>query len=151
MQTDNRSIENYFKKIKAMETGLKITIVDDNETFRNSLKVYLTKKLNHKLIAEAISGEDALKIKNIYKSDIIFMDIQMDKLDGFETAKLILQKHSYINIIALSMHKELIYLEKLIKFGFKAFVDKRDYFSILPGVIESVMKGEYIFPDNVKL
>ena len=39
---------------------MKIAIVDDNDTFRNGLTEFLTGKLNHKIVAEATTGEEFL-------------------------------------------------------------------------------------------
>ena len=42
--------------------------------------------------AEAVSGEEACELANQDKFDLILMDIEMDELDGFETAELIKSK-----------------------------------------------------------
>ena len=55
----------------SMGSDLKIIIVDDNETFRNSLNIYLTKRLNHKVIAQSESGIKALQLPKISEADII--------------------------------------------------------------------------------
>ena len=129
---------------------MKFCIVDDSDAFRKGLNLFLTLKLNREIIAEARSGEKALQLTNIYDADIILMDIKMGNLDGFETANQILLRHPQINIIALSMHKELIFLTKLIRAGFKAYVAKRDYYLKLPLAINAVMKGDFFFQETIK-
>ncbi|MCP4179258.1 MAG: response regulator transcription factor [bacterium] len=130
---------------------MKFSIVDDNKSFRKGLQLYLTLQLNYEIIAEAGSGEEALQSSKIYKSDIIFMDIHMEDLSGFETAKQIQQEKWNIKIIALSMYDELIFLSKLVSAGFKGYVPKRRYYSILPSAIDTVLKGNLFFPLNLKI
>ncbi len=129
---------------------MKLTIIDDSKTFRRGLRMFLTQNLRHEIIAEAGSGLEALQLVNIQESDIILLDIQMDNIGGFETAKKILKCYSDMKIIALSMHDELIFLTELIKTGFYGYVSKGDYFLKLPTAIEEVKKGKYYFPEDIK-
>lgn len=62
----------------------KVVIVDDEKSGRSLIKEYLG---NHKeliLIGEANNGVDAIKIINEFKPDLVFMDIQMPGLNGFD-------------------------------------------------------------------
>ena len=62
----------------------KVVIVDDEKSGRTLIKEYLE---NHKeliLVGEANNGVDAIKIINEFKPDLVFMDIQMPGLTGFD-------------------------------------------------------------------
>ncbi|AXT19092.1 response regulator [Flavobacteriaceae bacterium AU392] len=62
----------------------KVVIVDDEKSGRALIKEYLE---NHKeliLVGEANNGVDAIKIINEFKPDLVFMDIQMPGLTGFD-------------------------------------------------------------------
>jgi signal transduction histidine kinase/CheY-like chemotaxis protein len=81
----------------------KILIVDDNDMNRLVLK-RLFNKWNGEW-SEAVSGKEACELANQYKFDLILMDIEMDELDGFETAALIKSKselNGNTEIIAMS-------------------------------------------------
>jgi len=129
---------------------MKICIVDDSIAFRKGLKILLTEKLNFQVIGEAGNGIEALRLPNLHQADIVILDIQMNEMDGFETAKRLLWLKPDLKIIALSMHEELVFLTKLVQSGFKAYVPKQDYYIKLPLAIQATMNGKTFFPGDVK-
>jgi two-component system, LytTR family, response regulator len=70
------------KKIRAV-------IVDDEELARQVLREFLAKHPPIELIAECANGFEAVKTVAEQKPDLVFLDIQMPKLDGFEVLELI--------------------------------------------------------------
>ena len=70
------------KKIRAV-------IVDDEELARQVLREFLTSHPEIELIAECANGFEAVKTVAETKPDLVFLDIQMPKLDGFEVLELI--------------------------------------------------------------
>lgn len=130
---------------------MKISIVDDCKAFRKGLKTYLVQELMHEVIAEASNGEEALLSSKIVMSDIIFMDIIMGELDGFETSKKMLWNYPFVKLIAISMHSEKVFLTRLIEAGFKGFVSKNEYYNKLPDAIRTVSEGGYYFPEDQNL
>ena len=70
--------------------GLKILVVDDSKTIRRTAETLLTKEGCQ--VFTAIDGFDALSKIADHKPDLIFVDIMMPRLDGYETCSLI--KHN---------------------------------------------------------
>ncbi len=68
---------------------IKVIIIDDESLARQITKSYLSKKSDFEIIAECSNGFDAIKKINELKPDLIFLDIQMPKLTGFEMLELI--------------------------------------------------------------
>ena len=62
----------------------KVIIVDDESAGRKLIKEYLADYTDYFIIGEANNGVDAVKIINEFKPDLVFLDIQMPGLDGFE-------------------------------------------------------------------
>ena len=71
-------------------SGLKILVVDDSKTIRRTAETLLTKEGCH--VFTAIDGFDALSKIADHQPDLIFVDIMMPRLDGYETCSLI--KHN---------------------------------------------------------
>jgi two-component system, LytTR family, response regulator len=65
----------------------KVIIVDDEASGRTLLKQYLEEFPTLIILGEANNGVDAVKIINEFKPDIVFMDIQMPGLTGFDVLK----------------------------------------------------------------
>jgi len=70
--------------------GLKILVVDDSKTIRRTAETLLTKVGCQ--VFTAIDGFDALSKIADHQPDLIFVDIMMPRLDGYETCSLI--KHN---------------------------------------------------------
>jgi twitching motility two-component system response regulator PilG len=70
--------------------GIKILVVDDSKTIRRTAETLLTKEGCQ--VFTAIDGFDALSKIADHQPDLIFVDIMMPRLDGYETCSLI--KHN---------------------------------------------------------
>jgi twitching motility two-component system response regulator PilG len=71
-------------------SGLKILVIDDSKTIRRTAETLLSKEGCQ--VFTAIDGFDALSKIADYQPDLIFVDIMMPRLDGYETCSLI--KHN---------------------------------------------------------
>ena len=72
--------------------GLKILVVDDSKTIRRTAETLLTKEGCQ--VITAVDGFDALSKIADHQPDLIFVDIMMPRLDGYETCSLI--KHNKV-------------------------------------------------------
>ena len=130
---------------------MKIIIVDDNKTFRSSLKIFLEEKFGYQIIEEAERADAIFNSLQLVKADIILMDIVMPGIDGIEASKIILKTNNYLKIIVITMHHERVFLEQLINTGIKGCIFKDNIFNQLSEALEAVMSGEYFFPEKIAL
>ena len=72
-----------------MESKLRVAIVDDEELARGLLREMLGAHPEMEIVAECANGFEAVKAIADTKPDLLFLDIQMPKLDGFEVLELI--------------------------------------------------------------
>jgi two-component system LytT family response regulator len=71
------------------EPPLTVIIVDDEAPARALIREYLQQHADVQVVAECTNGLEAVKAANELKPDLLFLDIQMPKLDGFEVLDLI--------------------------------------------------------------
>ena len=69
--------------------SLRAVIVDDEELARQLLREYLVESGGVEIAAECANGFEAVKAIAEHKPDLVFLDVQMPKLDGFEVLELI--------------------------------------------------------------
>jgi len=74
-------------------SGLKVLIIDDSKTIRRTAETILTKEGFQ--VFTAIDGFDALSKVADHKPDVIFVDIMMPRLDGYQTCALIKHNKSF--------------------------------------------------------
>ncbi len=67
--------------------GLKVMVIDDSSTIRRSAEIFLLQAGCQVILAE--DGFDALAKVNDHQPDLIFCDILMPRLDGYQTCSLI--------------------------------------------------------------
>lgn len=83
-------------------SGLKILVIDDSNTIRRSAEIFLKQGGHDVLLAQ--DGFDALAKVNDYQPNLIFCDILMPRLDGYQTCAIIKRnaKFSDVPIVMLS-------------------------------------------------
>jgi two-component system LytT family response regulator len=72
-----------------MAMNIRAVIVDDEDLARQILREYLRGEEDIEVIAECGNGFDAVKVVSEQRPDLLFLDVQMPKLDGFEVLELI--------------------------------------------------------------
>jgi twitching motility two-component system response regulator PilG len=78
---------------KMATTTAKVMIIDDSNTIRRSAEIFLMQEGMQVILAE--DGFDALPKIADHKPDIIFVDIMMPRLDGYQTCALIKQNNKF--------------------------------------------------------
>jgi two-component system, LytTR family, response regulator len=68
---------------------LTVVIVDDEAPARALVREYLEQHSDVQVVAECTNGLEAVKAANEFRPDLLILDIQMPKLDGFEVLDLI--------------------------------------------------------------
>ncbi len=76
--------------------ALKVLVVDDSNTIRRSAEIFLKQGGHDVLLAE--DGFDALAKINDYQPDLVFCDILMPRLDGYQTCAIIKRNARFANI-----------------------------------------------------
>ena len=77
-------------------SGLKVLVIDDSNTIRRSAEIFLKQGGHEVLLAE--DGFDALAKVNDYQPDLIFCDILMPRLDGYQTCAIIKRNARFSNV-----------------------------------------------------
>ena len=72
-----------------MSNKIRTIIIDDEQLARSITNSYLSKHPEIEIVAECSNGFDAIKKINEEKPDLIFLDIQMPKINGFEMLELL--------------------------------------------------------------
>jgi len=88
--------------VSTPESTLKVLVIDDSNTIRRSAEIFLKQGGHEVLLAE--DGFDALAKVNDYQPNLIFCDILMPRLDGYQTCAIIKRnpKFGSVPVVMLS-------------------------------------------------
>ena len=103
---------------------LKTLIVEDNATFRQSLKATLETEFPLMVIEEAEDGKEAMERVTTFRPDLIFMDIKLPGETGLDLTKRIKTNDTSIVIIILTSYDLPEYREAAQQYGADYFVSK---------------------------
>lgn len=99
-----------------MNNKITVLIIDDEKLARDIIKKYLEQNEEVKILGECTNGFEGIKSINELKPDLIFLDIQMPKINGFEMLEL------------LDYQPEIIFTTAFDQYAIKAFeVNATDY------------------------
>jgi len=126
---------------------LRIVIVDDHQLFREGVKRILEMEENFKVVGEGADGEDAFRMVEEHKPDIILMDINMPHVNGVSAAEKIVSISSKTRIIMLSIHDDEEYVYRTLRAGASGYLLKEMGTSDLVEAVRVVASGgAYIHP-----
>ena len=77
-------------------SGLKVLVIDDSNTIRRSAEIFLKQGGHEVLLSE--DGFDALSKVNDFQPDLIFCDILMPRLEGYQTCAIIKRNAKFSNV-----------------------------------------------------
>ena len=86
----------------SLSSGAKVLVIDDSNTIRRSAEIFLRQGGHQVLLAE--DGFDALSKVNDHAPELIFCDILMPRLDGYQTCAIIKRnpRFAHLTVIMLS-------------------------------------------------
>ena len=110
-------------------------IVDDQERARRGLKALLATQPELEVVGEATNGEEAVRLAEALRPDIILMDVRMPNMDGIKATRHIKKAHPEIRVIVLTMYDT--HRREALEAGADAFVLKSEGFERLMAVVKS--------------
>jgi DNA-binding NarL/FixJ family response regulator len=123
-----------------------ILLADDHSLFRQGLAALLREQEDWQVVAEAGSGEDAVRLAAEWKPRLAVIDVEMPGIGGIEAARRIRDVSPQTRIVALSMYADAYYQDRMRDAGASAYVLKNEAIDQLVAAVRAVLRGEQHFP-----
>ncbi len=123
---------------------INVILADDHKLIRDAIKSHLNKCKDVNIIGEACNGFEVLDIlKDKAKQvDIAMLDINMDGMDGIETAGRMHDQYPDVKILVLSMYDNSLYIKQMIKHGVKGYLLKHADEKEIITALRAIHKGK---------
>ncbi|ACJ32670.1 DNA-binding response regulator, NarL family (REC-HTH domains) [Anoxybacillus flavithermus WK1] len=129
---------------------MKVLIVDDHDLIRKGIRLLLEGFSDVEVVGEASNGCDAITLALKYHPDVILLDLSMPTgLDGFTTAKTIMDELEDVKIIVLTMHDEEIYVQKAIQYNIHGYLLKNSQTNDLHEALQAVYHGKRFYRTHI--
>lgn len=121
---------------------IRLAITDDHALIREGLIRIISYEKDLEIVIESDSGEDLIKKLEKVTPEIILLDINMDKLDGVETLKIVKKRWPQIKIVILTVEKQKRKIKEVLKLGADGYVLKESAGGEITSAIRTVVGGE---------
>ena len=124
---------------------LKVLIVDDSPLVVKRLFHILFEIDDVKCIGHASQYEDALRLVEKSKPDVVLLDIQLPKKNGIDILVSIKSKFKKVKVVMLSNFSDKYYKNLCFTSGCDYFLDKSTEFEKIEGTLLNIIKHENAF------
>ncbi|HKC43978.1 MAG TPA: response regulator [Burkholderiales bacterium] len=125
-----------------MSAQTNVLLVDDHSVVRMGFRLLLEGSSDIRVVAEAESGEDAVRRFDESRPDVVVMDISMPGIGGLEAIRRILAREPAARILVLSAHEDAMHARRVLKAGAVGYLTKRSAAEALIQAIRQVNQGK---------
>lgn len=118
---------------------LKVYIADDHTFVRKGMIRLLNTFHRIGEVRDAAGGKELIELVRHTPPDVVILDLEMPGLNGFDTAKHLVQHHPDVKILILTMHTEEVFILNLIELGVHGFLNK----NAVPEEVELALYAVY--------
>ncbi len=127
-----------------MSSGNKIRVLlaDDHAVVRAGYQMFLKKSEDIEVIAEAESGEQAVRAYAEHNPDVVVIDLSMPGIGGLEAIRRITARDSDARILVFSMHDDTVFVEQALQAGARGYITKSSAPEALLEGIRKIASGQ---------
>jgi DNA-binding NarL/FixJ family response regulator len=128
---------------------MKIGVVDDHYFYRYGISQGLKQIEFVELVFNAENGLDFIEKQRISPAEVIFLDINMPVMDGYETLRVASKEFPALKFIILTMLDGDKYIDEILKVGVHGYLMKNMDQTELEASLRAIMKGRYYYCSEV--
>jgi DNA-binding NarL/FixJ family response regulator len=132
-----------------MKDTVRVLIADDHPLFREGMRGRLDRVGDIKVVGEAASGDEAVRLASELDPHVILMDIKMPGLNGIEATREIRQASPEVGVLVLTMFEDDDSVFAAMRAGAKGYLLKDSGGEEVVHAIRAVASGEAVFGSGV--
>lgn len=128
---------------------IRILIADDHEIVRRGLRALLEAQPEWEVVAEAVTGRDALEKAKQTSPNIAIVDVGMPELNGLEATRQLLKMLPQTEVLILTMHENEQIVREVLDAGARGYVLKSDAGRDLVTAVEALCQHRTFFSSKI--
>lgn len=129
-------------KQTAVSDKYRVLLVEDHPLFRAQLVYLIEREADMRIVGEADSATDAMRMLESTATDILIVDISLKGGTGLDLVKDLKARGIETPVLALSMHDEMLYAERMLRAGARGYITKHETSAEIMIAIRKVLSGE---------
>jgi len=131
------------------DKGTRILIVDDHPIVRQGLAELINQEDDLEVCGQAADAREAMKAVKDLKPDMLIVDIALKETSGIELIKDVKAQYPHLPALALSMHDESVYGERVLRAGARGYIMKQEATEEVVAAIRKVMSGQIYASERI--
>ena len=123
---------------------IKVMLAEDHVLVREGTRELVDREDDLEVVAEAGDGEEAIRLADAHRPDVILMDISMPKLNGLEAMRQVKAAHPEIAVLVLTAYDDDEYVFAFLESGAAGYLLKDASAEDLVRAIREVYAGESV-------
>ena len=132
-----------------MNSPIRVLIVDDHRMFREGIRTRLARYSRFKVIGEAASAEEAIKLMEQAAPSIVILDIRMPGATGIDLARRLRREWPDVRILVLSGYDFDQYVRALARIGIHGYLLKDGPQEDLIEALDEIARGGVVLPPRI--
>ena len=125
-----------------------IMLADDHAVVRQGFRMILAAQWDMEVVAEVSNGREAVEKAEELQPDVCVMDVTMPELNGIEATRRLAKVSPKTRVLALSMHKDSVYVREILRAGAKGYLLKDSSETDFLNAVRAVAVGKgYLSPE----
>ncbi len=133
-----------------MSEQISVLLADDHSLVRRGFRRILEDEEGIKVVGEASTGVEAIRMSHELKPKVVVMDLSMPELDGVQATREIVKHLPDTEVLVLSMHADDNYVRNALDAGARGYLLKNAIDVDLVGAIRSVAEGKRFIGPGLK-
>ncbi len=132
-----------------MKKKKQVIIIDDHPLLREGLKAVIGKNKGYEVIGEAGTANEAIRLINKLRPDIVLVDISLPDMNGIDLLYKLKKKFPQTKLMVISMHSKIDYITESFRAGALGYLVKEAAATSLIKGLDTISKGEYFLDSSI--
>jgi len=132
-----------------MIMSITLLIIDDHALVRSGIRAYFESQSDLEVLADAASGEEAIRLAAEYVPDVVLMDLVMPGMDGVEATRRVREASPHTQVVVLTSYHEDSHIFPAIKAGAISYLLKDIGPAELAEAIRAAARGDAVIHPKV--